>query len=312
MAPRPIRVDSNETDERAHDLLRSIGFSTYESRCYIALIGAGSPMNGYEVAKVSGVPRSAVYEALQKLVARGAAMMVTGTAEGASEFLALPVEAFVDSLRNQLSGTLDGLASVLPNMSKARSSSVVARLNGRTQVRDRFIAVMETARAHCLMSLWPTGAKEVRDTAARLVARGVEVTSVIRGDFPNFPGNSHPHVFGAPDDLRQILGSLVDVVVADRSEALIGVREDGQTWGFWSDDHAVVTLAQDFVLKDLVIQELGSALQKSGAVDEYERILRGHHERLGAIIGEIGGVPRRTETHEPTANDPQPRKRRSV
>jgi len=55
MAPRPIRVDSNETDERAHDLLRSIGFSTYESRCYIALIGAGSPMNGYEVAKVSGV-----------------------------------------------------------------------------------------------------------------------------------------------------------------------------------------------------------------------------------------------------------------
>ncbi|MFM8946452.1 MAG: hypothetical protein ACKOJC_07075 [Actinomycetota bacterium] len=102
------------------------------------------------------------------------------------------------------------------------------------------------------------------------------------------------------------------MVVADRSEALIGVREGGQTWGFWSDDNAVVTLAQKFVLKDLVIQELGSALQKSGAADEYERILREHHERIGAIIGQFGGVPRRTEAREPTANNPQPRKRRSV
>lgn len=312
MPPRSNRVEHTETDERAQDLLRSIGFSTYESRCYIALIGAASPMNGYEVAKISGVPRSAVYESLQKLVARGAAMMVAGAAEGASAFVALPVEAFVDRLRNQLSGTLDGLASVLPSMSTARSSSVVARLTGRPKVLERFIAVMETAREHCLMSLWPSGAHEVRDTAARLVARGVEVTSVIRGDFPDFPGDSHPHVFGTPDDLRQILGCLFYVVVADRSEALIGVREGGQTWGFWSDDRAVVTLAQKFVLKDLVIQELGSALAKAGAVDEYERILREHHERLGAIVGGFGGAPRRIENHSPTNSVPQTRKRRSV
>lgn len=312
MPPRSNRVEHSETDERAQDLLRSIGFSTYESRCYIALIGAASPMNGYEVAKVSGVPRSAVYEALQKLVARGAAMMVAGAAEGASAFVALPVEAFVDRLRNQLSGTLDGLASVLPSMSTARSSSVVVRLNGRAKVLERFIAVMESARVHCLMSLWPSGAQEARDTAARLVAQGVDVVSVIRGDFPDFPGDSHPHVFGAPDDLRQILGSLLYVVVADQSEALIGVREGGQTWGFWSDDRAVVTLAQKFVLKDLVIQELGSALEKAGAVDEYERILREHHERLGSIVGGFGGAPRRTEVHQPTSSVPQTRKRRSV
>ena len=239
-------------------------------------------------------------------------MMVAGAAEGASAFVALPVEAFVDRLRNQLSGTIDGLASVLPSMSTARSSSVVARLTGRPKVLERFIAVMETAREHCLMSIWPSGAYEARDTAARLVEQGVEVTSVIRGDFPDFPGDSHPHAFGDPDDLRQILGCLFYVVVADRSEALIGVREGGQTWGFWSDDRAVVTLAQKFVLKDLVIQELGSALAKAGAVDEYERILREHHERLGAIVGGFGGAPRRTENHSPTSSVPQTRKRRSV
>ena len=39
-------------------------------------VAAGTPLNGYEVAKRSGVPRSTVYETLAKLVGRGAAYEV--------------------------------------------------------------------------------------------------------------------------------------------------------------------------------------------------------------------------------------------
>lgn len=312
MPPRSNRVEHTETDERAQDLLRSIGFSTYESRCYIALIGAASPMNGYEVAKISAVPRSAVYESLQKLVARGAAMMVAGAAEGASAFVALPVEAFVDRLRNQLSGTIDGLASVLPSMSKVRNSSVVARLNGRTQVRDRFIAVMEKAKRSCLMSVWPPGAEEVRESAQRLVESGVDVISVVKGDVPDFPGSSKAYHFGDPEKLREIMGCRFYVVVADRAEALIGVREGDHTWGFWSDDLAVVTLTQKFVLKDLVIQELATELANAGEIDACRRILRDHNEVLAKVMGTFGPSSEQTSDHESQVGIPQTRKRRSV
>ena len=269
-------------------------------------------MNGYEVAKVSGVPRSAVYEVLQKLLARGAVLMVAGEDGVGNSYVALPAESFIDRLRSQLSGTLDGLSTILPSLSNVTRTSVVARLSGRIQVLDRFKAVMEKSEKNCLMTLWPTGAKEVRDTAARLVERGVEVISVIKGDVADFPGDSHPQVFGAPDELRQILGCLFYVVVADRAEAVIGVREGGRTWGFWSDDLAVVTLCQKFVLKDLVIQELGTALADAGAHDEYQRILRDHHERLANFVGEFGGVPRRAASHEPEVGAPRSDKRRSV
>ena len=47
--------------------------SGYESKAYLALLAHGAQMNGYEVAKASGVPRSTVYESLSKLVVRGAA-----------------------------------------------------------------------------------------------------------------------------------------------------------------------------------------------------------------------------------------------
>ena len=58
---------------------RRAGMPGYEAKAYLALLTAGEPMNGYEVAKVSGVPRSTVYETLGKLVARGAVFEVAAT-----------------------------------------------------------------------------------------------------------------------------------------------------------------------------------------------------------------------------------------
>jgi sugar-specific transcriptional regulator TrmB len=52
-------------------LLLQFGFSEYEAWAYLALVQR-NPVNGYELAKVSGVPRANVYAVLQKLEERGA------------------------------------------------------------------------------------------------------------------------------------------------------------------------------------------------------------------------------------------------
>ena len=57
--------------------LGELGFSDYEARAYCALLDA-APANGYQVAGLSGVPRAKIYEVLDKLVARGAAVRVEG------------------------------------------------------------------------------------------------------------------------------------------------------------------------------------------------------------------------------------------
>src|SRR6266542_3193328 len=51
-------------------LLQQLGFSEYEARAYLALLQR-NPLNGYELAKVSGLPRANVYAVLQKLEDRG-------------------------------------------------------------------------------------------------------------------------------------------------------------------------------------------------------------------------------------------------
>src|SRR4051794_14886946 len=54
-------------------LLQQLGFSEYEARAYLALLQR-NPLNGYELAKVSGLPRANIYAVLQRLEERGAAV----------------------------------------------------------------------------------------------------------------------------------------------------------------------------------------------------------------------------------------------
>ena len=49
--------------------LNRIGFSEYEAKAYVALLRK-SPVSGYELSKMSGVPRSMIYEVVGKLARR--------------------------------------------------------------------------------------------------------------------------------------------------------------------------------------------------------------------------------------------------
>src|SRR2546423_13803109 len=59
--------------------LQKLGFTEYEARAYVALLQR-SPLNGYELAKASGIPRPNIYAVLQKLEERTAAVRLESAA----------------------------------------------------------------------------------------------------------------------------------------------------------------------------------------------------------------------------------------
>ena len=63
-------VIKGNTMENNYDFLLKIGFTLNEAKVYLALI-KNRAMNGYEVAKVSGVSRSLVYDVLDRLASKG-------------------------------------------------------------------------------------------------------------------------------------------------------------------------------------------------------------------------------------------------
>ena len=59
------------------EFLEKIGFSSNEAKVYGTLI-KHKVLNGYEIAKLSGVARSLVYEVINRLIAKGAVIRIDG------------------------------------------------------------------------------------------------------------------------------------------------------------------------------------------------------------------------------------------
>lgn len=241
---------------RALNLLKAVGMSEYEAKAYIALLSEGEPMNGYEVAKSSGVPRSTVYEVLAKLVSRGAAIQVHGVGRSTESFSAIPVDAFVDGHRSRLANTLDGLAETLPRVATKARSHIVQKLAGRESVVRRINEVTARSQAYAWLSLWPDIAEDVRATAADRARNEVEVVSVTYGSVGSFPGYGVLHEYLDPATTEGLMGCRLYLAVADHQEVVIAAAE-GDAWrGVWTDDLSVALLAAEHVRYDVSMQVL--------------------------------------------------------
>lgn len=239
--------------ESAVGLLQAAGMSGYEAKAYLALLSHGSVMNGYEVAKVSGVPRSTVYETLSKLVARGAAFEVKSET-GTVGYVALPADALIGRLRREVSGTIDGLAAILPTIARPAETRVVTHVQGIHGVIERATDVIDSAQTSLFASLWPEQAEAVRASLERAVDRGVDVSILVFGVFEPPVGRVFTHRYSPPDVVLEALGRKVFTIVADHASVLIAAADVTEVWGVWSDDPAVALVAGEYVRHDIALQ----------------------------------------------------------
>ena len=57
--------------------LEKFGLSSYEAKAYLAILSE-YPLTGYKLSKISGVPRSRIYETIEKLAAKGLVLTQDG------------------------------------------------------------------------------------------------------------------------------------------------------------------------------------------------------------------------------------------
>jgi sugar-specific transcriptional regulator TrmB len=86
--------------------LVEIGFTEYEAKAYVALLQLG-PATGYQTAKESGVPRSTIYEVLNKLAARGA--VLTQSLGDQVRYAPVPADILLNRLRHEFERNIDRL-----------------------------------------------------------------------------------------------------------------------------------------------------------------------------------------------------------
>lgn len=243
--------------------LQDLGMSGYEAKAYVALVSAGRPLNGYEVAKFSGVPRSTVYETLAKLVGRGAAYEVKG-AESADargvggvprmDYLPLPPASLLGRMRREFDTSVEKLEVALGSVAAPPQAHLVHNLAGREALMARAADVVAGARQELFLSIWPEELGALRSVLEQADRAGVDISLMTFGP-DEAVGHTYHHEFSPPEVVLENLGCRLLVVAADRREVLIGgfLNGSADAWGVYADDPAVVLLAVEYVRHDIAM-----------------------------------------------------------
>lgn len=255
--------------------LGRLGMSGYEAKAYVALVAAGTPLNGYEVAKRSGVPRSTVYETLSKLVGREAAYEVRA-GEASVGYIALPPSALLDRLRREFERSVDHLSSALPEVASPPEVRLVHNLADRSSLLARAEDVIAAARGELFLSGWPDDIGPLKQMARRAENEGVDVQVVVFGDDDDPVGSTTTHRFSSPDVVLENLGCRLLVVSSDREQAVIGGFVGDDAWGVYSDDPAVVLVAVEYVRHDIAMHLIADKF----APEEFERFWKSDPQLL--------------------------------
>jgi HTH-type transcriptional regulator, sugar sensing transcriptional regulator len=254
-----------EKQQQVIDELQHLAMSGYEARAYVALLGAGRPLNGYEVAKRSGVPRSQIYEALTKLVNREFVFEVKTddtTDARSTSYVPLPAQSLIGRLRSEFNSSATLLEHELPKLAEPAQARLVVGLNSYSAVYGRVRDLIASARERLWLAVWNIQTDELRQSLDTAERRGIETIAVEYlddGDAPLIRGSYH--------ETRPVLA--VDVgedhvlfhVTADERATIVGMTDGaGDAWGTYSSDPATVQLAIGYVRQAIALNLVGMQL----------------------------------------------------
>lgn len=275
--------------------LQQLGIPGYEAKAYLALLGAGKALNGYEVAKLSGVPRSTVYETLTKLVRRGAAFEVRG-ADDQTQYVPLPADAFLSRLRRGFEDTVAQLDTSLRSVTQPGEAHLIHHLQGFEAVLQRAQDVAAAARDSIHVSAWPEHlealAPILRDAEKNHVETWTHVwggTGIDLGTVYSNPLTQPNSPLNRSEWVQSRVGFRLFVVVADRRAIVTAGSSAADIWGVFTDDPAVVLLGLEaivhYIVSDVLIQEMGP--------EKFLTFWEGNPKLMRLATGD-GRVPRKT------------------
>ena len=253
----------------AYEALTALGFGKYEAKAYCALL-TRSPANGYQVAQESGIPRAKIYECLQRLVARGAAIQVESRDDAARLFAPTDPEELINSIEDGLSASLDRARGALDNFKdSSRMIEVLWRITSRQDLVDRGLKLTGGAKKTLHVAIWSEEFEKLLASLLEAAQRGIKTALVLYDPHPGLEELRAlcPGVIQHNRSKRQaipVMGRQF-VLVADRERCITGsVFPNNVVEGVFTMNLGLVTNAVDLVNHEIYLErvmvETGTAL----------------------------------------------------
>jgi sugar-specific transcriptional regulator TrmB len=243
-------------DDEPFDGLIKLGFSEYEAKAYVALLRE-NPATGYQLAKLSGVPRSMIYEALGKLVLRGAAM--TLRKGDTTHYAPVPPEEFLDQLHREHEDLVDSLKGDLVSLASPLDLEYVWNFEGHGSVMAKAEEMILQAQDTIYLALVPSTFSELQPVLEEAVGRGVRVVIYTTREI-DMPGARVVVAHVSEETLGQARG-LGLILSIDGEEVLIGEWLSAtQARASWTNSPFLVFIAEHHLRTDLYLPRILACL----------------------------------------------------
>ena len=241
------------SDSNLIDQLMALGLTEYESKVYLALLG-DNPATGYQIGKVSGIPRSMVYEALGRLEARGAVLKTVE--EKAALYRPVSPDTLLDRYAEESRARIAGLRNGLTPLYNRREEGRLWNFSGRREALHYAADLIANAQHELMLVLSDEDVKELRSVLEAAHERHVQVGAMLTGscDFSIGQVVRHPPHETEIHGMRETL-----VVVVDEHEFLIASGHQ-TTSGTMTTNANMVMIARQFIWMELFAQRIFARL----------------------------------------------------
>src|SRR5262245_1165205 len=155
--------------------LQQLGFSEYEARAYLALLQR-NPLNGYELAKVSGLPRANIYAVLQKLEERRAVVRLD--MPNGSRYAPVAPTELTQRIASRFQDVLSATQQALDDLATLADTEYVWNIQGYTALLDHAHALIDATQERLLVAIGRQEAAALAVPLAGAEARGATVTTL--------------------------------------------------------------------------------------------------------------------------------------
>ncbi|WP_346353906.1 TrmB family transcriptional regulator [Azotosporobacter soli] len=260
--------------------IQKLGFSQYESKAYVSLLQQ-APVTGYELSKRCGVPRSMIYEVLNKLSERGA--IYTLPSEPV-KYSPVPAKELLKRLRRDVDATFAFLDQSLAALGSNNELAVIARIHGREPVFNELHSLVESSKSELWLSVWEPQATLLSQSVACAEERGVNVCSIVFGNAACRLGTTFHHDYMPADVVKARIGGQLTLAVKDRQEVIIAnFLDHGASWAVKTQDPALVLVATEYVRHDIMIE----AVMRHFGADKLDELLRKQPELHAVVTGKF-------------------------
>lgn len=244
-------------DQSIVEGLADLGFSQYEARAYVGLVGQ-QPLTGYALSNRTQIPQPKVYETLRRLEEKHA---VVRTGSDPARFVAVPPEQLISSIGDDYRRRLEDVRTGLSQLRSEDDADALRVLDSPRSwqgICASALQLLENAQRHVYLS---GHADQFEPLAAALVdadARGVRCDVLCFGRAPVQLPNGRVLEHSSTDGViyRHHQARHIAVVV-DSAHALWGLAADGRTWDAMAGhDPLLAAVVKGYIRHDVYVQQI--------------------------------------------------------